>query len=185
MKLTKRLLAMALAGVMLLTILTGCSGGKTGDRLVEEYMATFISEHSGDIPTTHDVPEIKTVAEKFEASWLNGNGESGQWAISSRPQDADPKYTALQEVFNKYADGHYAVSLYACKVDSKQSELYQTMRVMVTTLSYGLPIHKRSTTSSTSAQPTAAKCATRLVTRGDKSYRIAVIIYDHHAVAVG
>ena len=181
MKLTKRLLAMALAGVMLLTILTGCGGGKSGDRLVEEYMATFISEHSGDIPTTHDVPEIKTVAEKFEASWLNGNGESGQWAISSRPQDADPKYTALQEVFNKYADGHYAVSLYACKVDSKQSELYQTMRVMVTTLSYGLPIHKRSTTSSTSAQPTAAKCATRLVTRGDKSYRIAVIIYDHTA----
>ena len=185
MKLTKRLLAMALAGVMLLTILTGCGGGKSGDRLVEEYMATWLSENSGNIPVTHDVPEIKTVAEKFEASWLNGNGESGQWAISSRPQDADPKYTALQEVFNKYADGHYAVSLYACKVDSKQSELYQTMRVMVTTLSYGLPIHKRSTTSSTSAQPTAAKCATRLVTRGDKSYRIAVIIYDHHAVAVG
>lgn len=190
MKLTKRLLAMALAGVMLHTILTGCSGGKTGDRLVEEYMDTFLSQTFetygfGDIPITHDVPEIKTVAEKFEASWLNGNGESGQWAISSRPQDADPKYTALQEVFNKYADGHYAVSLYACKVDSKQSELYQTMRVMVTTLSYGLPIHKRSTTSSTSAQPTAAKCATRLVTRGDKSYRIAVIIYDHHAVAVG
>ena len=187
MKLTKKLLAMALAGVMLLTILTGCGGGKTGDRLVEEYMAAFLSEHavSSNIPITHDVPEIKTVAEKFEASWLNGNGESGQWAISSRPQDADPKYTALQEVFNKYADGHYAVSLYACKVDSKQSELYQTMRVMVTTLSYGLPIHKRSTTSSTSAQPTAAKCATRLVTRGDKSYRIAVIIYDHHAVAVG
>ena len=187
MKLTKRLLAMALAGVMLLTILTGCSGGKTGDRLVEEYMDAYYHSLDAykDVPITNDVPEIKTVAEKFEASWLNGNGESGQWAISSRPQDADPKYTALQEVFNKYADGHYAVSLYACKVDSKQSELYQTMRVMVTTLSYGLPIHKRSTTSSTSAQPTAAKCATRLVTRGDKSYRIAVIIYDHHAVAVG
>lgn len=187
MKLTKKLLAMALAGVMLLTILTGCSSRKSGDRLVEEYMAAFLSENLGykDIPITHDVPEIKTVADMFKASWLNGNGESGQWAISSRPQDADPKYTALQEVFNKYADGHYAVSLYACKVDSKQSELYQTMRVMVTTLSYGLPIHKRSTTSSTSAQPTAAKCATRLVTRGDKSYRIAVIIYDHHAVAVG
>lgn len=182
MKLTKKLLAMALAGVMLLTILTGCSGGKTGDRLVEEYMATFISETSNNnIPITHDVPEIKTVAEKFEASWLNGNGESGQWAISSRPQDADPKYTALQEVFNKYAGGHYAVSLYACKVDSTQSELYQTMRVMVTTLSYGLPIHKHSTTSSIYAKPTAAKCATRLVTRGDTSYRIAVIIYDYTA----
>lgn len=186
MKLTKKLLAMALAGVMLLTILTGCSSGKSGDRLVEEYMDTFLSEtfetHGfGDIPITHDVPEIKTVADMFDTAWLKGDGESGQWAISSRPQDADPKYTALQEVFNKYAGGHYAVSLYACKVDSKQSELYQTMRVMVTTLSYGLPIHKHSTTSSTYAKPTAAKCATRLVTRGDTSYRIAVIIYDYTA----
>lgn len=183
MKLTKRLLAMALAGVMLLTILTGCGGGKSGDRLVEEYMATFLSETYGlgDIPITHDVPEIKTVADMFDPSWLEGDGESGEWAISSLPQDADPKYTALQEVFNKYAGGHYAVSLYACKVDSKQSELYQTMRVMVTTLSYGLQIHKHSTTSFPPATPTAAKCATRLVTRGDTSYRIAVIIYDYPA----
>lgn len=176
MKLTKKLLAMALAGVMLLTILTGCSSGKSGDRLAEEYMATFLSENLGDVPITHDVPEIKTVAEKFEASWLNGNGESGQWAISSRPQDADPKYTALQEVFNKYADGHYAVSLYACKVDSKQNELNQAMRVMsATTTAEGLPIHTSSGWS------TAIQCATRLVTKEGKSYRIAVIIYDHHA----
>lgn len=182
MKLTKRLLAMALAGVMLLTILTGCGGGKSGDRLVEEYMATFLSETYGlgDIPITHDVPEIKTVAEKFEASWLNGDGKSGQWAISPTGSTA-ATYTDLQEVFNKYAGGHYAVSLYACKVDSKQSELYQTMRVMVTTLSYGLPIHKHSTTSFPPAKPTAAKCATRLVTKGDTSYRIAVIIYDYPA----
>ena len=178
MKLTKKLLAMALAGVMLLTILTGCSGGKTGDRLVEEYMATFISEHSGDIPTTHDVPEIKTVAEKFEASWLNGNGESGQWAISSRPQDADPKYIALKDVFNKYASG-YTVTLVAFEVDSTQSELDQAMRVMTSSLLSGLQVYGPG------VKTTAAKCATRLVTRGDKSYRIAVIIYDHHAVAVG
>lgn len=185
MKLTKKLLAMALAGVMLLTILTGCSGGKSGDRLVEEYMGTFLSEtfetHGfGDIPITHDVPEIKTVADMFDTAWLKGDGESGQWAISPTGSTA-ATYTALQEVFNKYAGGHYAVSLYACKVDSKQSELYQTMRVMVTTLSYGLPIHKHSTTSSIYAKPTAAKCSTRLVTRGDKSYRIAVIIYDYTA----
>lgn len=28
---------------------------------------------------------------------------------------------------------------------------------------------------------TAIQCATRLVTRGDESYRIAVVIYDHTA----
>ena len=73
MKLTKKLLAMALAGVMLLTILTGCSGGKTGDRLVEEYMAAYFHGFDAykDIPITHDVPEIKTVADMFELSLIH------------------------------------------------------------------------------------------------------------------
>ena len=173
MKLTKKLLAMALAGVMLLTILTGCGGGKTGDRLVEEYMATILSEHavSSNIPITHDVPEIKTVAEKFDAAWLN---PKGGWNISSRASSADMRYKALQDVFSSYKSG-YSVHLYACEVDSKQSEFNQTMRVMFTT-GYGLPLHRTSLTSLT-----AVKCATRLVTRGGKRYRIAVIIYDYSA----
>lgn len=173
MKLTKKLLAMALAGVMLLTILTGCSGGKTGDRLVEEYMATFISEHSGDIPTTHDVPEIKTVADMFETSWL----KNGSWD----PSLSKPNNTTLQDlkkVFGKY-NSDYTVTLVAFEVDSTQSELDQAMRVMTSSLLSGLQVY------SSGVKTTAAKCATRLVTRGDKSYRIAVIIYDHHAVAVG
>ena len=175
MKLTKKLLAMALAGVMLLTILTGCSGGKTGDRLVEEYMAAFLSEHavSSNIPITHDVPEIKTVAEKFEASWLDPNGG---WNISPRASSADMRYKALQDVFSSYKSG-YSVYLYACEVDSKQSELHQTMRVM-STIGYGLSVYNNTTSSS---PLTAVKCATRLVTRGEKSYRIAVIIYNHTA----
>ena len=175
MKLTKKLLAMALAGVMLLTILTGCSSGKSGDRLVEEYMATILSEHavSSNIPITHDVPEIKTVAEKFDAAWLN---PKGGWNISSRASSADMRYKALQDVFGSYKSG-YSVHLYACEVDSKQSELNQTMRVM-STIGYGLSVYNNTTSSS---PLTAVKCATRLVTRGEKSYRIAVIIYDHTA----
>ena len=102
---------MALAGVMLLTILTGCSGGKNGDRLVEEYMATFFSENLGDVPITHDVPEIKTVAEKFDAAWLN---PKGGWNISSRASSADMRYKALQDVFGSYKSG-YSVHLYACE----------------------------------------------------------------------
>lgn len=173
MKLTKKLLAMALAGVMLLTILTGCSGGKTGDRLVEEYMATFISENSVDTPITHDVPEIKTVADMFETSWLKADGS---WNITSGNNSNDPKYKALKDIFASYKDS-CTVTLVAFKVDSTQSELDQAMRVMsATTTDERLPIH------TSTGWATAIQCATRLVTRGDKSYRIAVIIYDHHAV---
>ena len=173
MKLTKKLLAMALAGVMLLTILTGCSGGKTGDRLVEEDIASYY--HSSpvykDTPITNDVPEIKTVADMFKAAWLNENGE---WTLSPKKPD-DPEYKALQNVFSKYSSGH-TVLLCAFEVDSKQSELNQAMRVMIATLSNGLPIH-----TDHNSDLTAIQYATRLVTREGKSYRIAVVIYDHTA----
>lgn len=172
MKLTKRLLAMALAGVMLLTILTGCSGGKTGDRLVEEYMATFLRENPWykDVPITHDVPEIKTVAEMFQDSWLT----DGSWNMSSTP------LTTLQNVFSNYETG-YTVILGACEVDSKQSELNQTIRVMVNSMSNGLRIYPASELPGSLPPLTAIQCATRLVTREGKSYRIAVIIYNHTA----
>lgn len=176
MKLTKRLLAMALAGVMLLTILTGCSGGKTGDRLVEEYLAAHyhsLDVYKGIPITTNDVPEIKTFADMFKAAWLN---EHGQWSLSPRNPD-DPEYKALQKVFSKYSNSNgYTVVLYACKVDSKQSELNQAMRVM-SPMYPGLAIYSFVGDPSI----TAIQCATRLVTRGDESYRIAVVIYDHTA----
>lgn len=179
MKLTKKLLAMALAGVMLLTILTGCSGGKTGDRLVEEYMATFLREKPWykDVPITHDVPEIKTVADMFETSWLN---DDGSWDIDGTDSSTDEKLQALKNVFSNYKTG-YTVILGACEVDSKQSELNQTIRVMVNSMSNGLSVYRFPTTPPTYTPISAAKCATRLVTRENKSYRIAVIIYNHTA----
>lgn len=176
MKLTKRLLAMALAGVMLLTILTGCGGGKSGDRLVEEYLAAHyhsLDVYKGIPITTNDVPEIKTFADMFKAAWLD---EYGQWSLSPRNPD-DPEYKALQKVFSKYSNSNgYTVVLYACKVDSKQSELNQAMRVM-SPMYPGLAIYSFVGDPSI----TAIQCATRLVTRGDESYRIAVVIYDHTA----
>lgn len=173
MKLTKKLLAMALAGVMLLTILTGCSGGKTGDRLVEEYIAAYYHSFPAykDKPITHDVPEIKTVAENFDPSWLNADDS---WNIQGGNNSTDVRYKALKDVFNKYADGYYTVDLYAFKVDSKQSELNQTMLVWAPGGNHGLSIY------SPFGSVTAIQCATRLVTRGNQSYRIIVIICDHH-----
>ena len=174
MKLIKKLLAMALAGVMLLTILTGCGGGKSGDRLVEEYLAAYyhsLNIYKGIPITTNDVPEIKTVADMFETSETSWLKADGSWAFSSRNPD-DPRYKALRDVFSKYSSG-YTVNLYAFEVDSKQSELNQAMRVM-SPADHGLSVYPPS------GSTYAIQCATRLVTRENKSYRIVVIIYDHH-----
>lgn len=158
MKLTKKLLAMALAGVMLLTILTGCSGGKTGDRLVEEYMATFISETSNNnIPITHDVPEIKDVAENFDPSMLAPN-EIGF--------DLSKNLDSLKSALANYSSAN--VFLYAMAVPEGMSELTQVTLLRHHSFPY---IH-----SSGSITFSSIKCASTLVKKGGKQYRLVVLI---------
>lgn len=159
MKLTKKLLAMALAGVMLLTILTGCSGGKTGDRLVEEYMATYYHSLDAykDVPITNDVPEIKTVAENFDPSLLAPDGIGF---------DSSKNLDSLKSALANYSSAN--VFLYAMAVPEGMSELTQITLLLHHSFPY---IH-----SSGSITFSSIKCASTLVKKGGKQYRLVVLI---------
>lgn len=168
MKLTKRLLAMALAGVMLLTILTGCSGGKTGDRLVEEYLAAYYHDLPDykDKPFTNDVPEIKTVAEKFDPSLLDGTGIGFDASViygSTLPESL----LQLKSALANYSSAN--VFLYAMAVPEGMSELTQ-----VTLLNYHSAPYIAHTNHTTDFS--SVKCASTLVKKGGKQYRLVVLI---------
>lgn len=168
MKLTKRLLAMALAGVMLLTILTGCSGGKTGDRLVEEYLAAYYHDLPDykDKPFTNDVPEIKTVAEKFDPSLLDGTGIGFDASViygSTLPESL----LQLKSALANYSSAN--VFLYAMAVPEGMSELTQ-----VTLLKYHSAPYIAHTNHTTDFS--SVKCASTLVKKGGKQYRLVVLI---------
>lgn len=170
MKLTKKLLAMALAGVMLLTILTGCSGGKTGDRLVEEYIAAYYhnSPDYKDKPITNDVPEIKTVAEKFDPSLLdsNGIGFDGNIIYSSSGSGHD-SLLQLKSALAKYSRDN--VFLYAMEVPEGMSELTQFTLLKYHSVPY--PAHSNGSITFDSI-----KCASTLVKKAGKQYRLVVLI---------
>ena len=153
MKLTKRLLAMALAGVMLLTILTGC-GGKSGDRLVEEYMAAYYHSLDAykDVPITNDVPEIKTVAENFDPSLLALDGIG---------------FDSLKSALANYSSAN--VFLYAMAVPEGMSELTQITLLRHHSFPY-IPHSSGSITFS------SIKCASTLVKKAGKQYRLVVLI---------
>ena len=168
MKLTKRLLAMALAGVMLLTILTGCSGGKTGDRLAEEYLAAYYHDLPDykDKPFTNDVPEIKTVAEKFDPSLLDGTGIGFDASViygSTLPESL----LQLKSALANYSSAN--VFLYAMAVPEGMSELTQ-----VTLLKYHSAPYIAHTNHTTDFS--SVKCASTLVKKGGKQYRLVVLI---------
>lgn len=160
MKLTKRLLAMALAGVMLLTILTGCGGGKSGDRLVEEYMAAYYHslDDYKDVPITNDVPEIKTVAENFDPSLLAPDGIGF---------DLSKNLDSLKSALANYNSAN--VFLYAMAVPEGMSELTQITLLLHHSFPY-IPHSSGSITFS------SIKCASTLVKKSGKQYRLVVLI---------
>ena len=75
MKRTK-LLALALAGVMALALLTGCSGGKTEDRRIAENLADYMESRFPNVKeVSYSVPELSgAVRSAFAPDWLNEAG---------------------------------------------------------------------------------------------------------------
>ena len=61
----KKLFALALAGVMTLALLTGCSGGKSDDTLRAEALADIINVRYGVNITCEADPQLSEAAEKY------------------------------------------------------------------------------------------------------------------------
>lgn len=73
MKTAKRLLALALAGVMALTLLTGCSDSSSKAKQVEECFRTLRQQEdncSYQKDETLD-KKLEAIAQQFQPSWLN------------------------------------------------------------------------------------------------------------------
>lgn len=73
----KKLLALALAGVLMLTLLTGCSGGGNGeDRLVAEAVADRFMKSSPNAEVSYSVPALtRTIRPAFTPDWFQKDGE--------------------------------------------------------------------------------------------------------------
>ena len=69
----KKLLALALAGVLMLALLTGCSGGGSTaeDRLVAEAVADIFKGNSQNIEVSYSVPALtRTIRPAFTPDWF-------------------------------------------------------------------------------------------------------------------
>lgn len=73
----KKLLALALAGVLMLALLTGCSGGGNGeDRLVAEAVADIFKGNSQNVEVSYSVPELtSTIRPAFTPDWFQKDEE--------------------------------------------------------------------------------------------------------------
>lgn len=73
----KKLLALALAGVLMLALLTGCSGGSTAeDRLIAEGVADIFKRNSPNVEVSYGVPALtRTIRPAFTPDWFQKTPE--------------------------------------------------------------------------------------------------------------
>ena len=86
----KKLLALALAGVLMLALLTGCSGGGTEeDRLVAEAVADIFKRIYPNTEVSYSVPALtRTIRPAFTPDWFLMTPEGIIWLDENFPIDA-------------------------------------------------------------------------------------------------
>ena len=86
----KKLLALALAGVLMLALLTGCSGGGTEeDRLVAVGVADLFKGNSQNVEVSYSVPALaRTIRPAFTPDWFQKTPEGIIWLDENFPIDA-------------------------------------------------------------------------------------------------
>lgn len=79
----KKLLALALAGVLMLTLLTGCSGSGTGeDRLAAKAVADILKPVYPNAEVSYGVPALpRTIRPAFTPEWFLRDWEGNIYAL--------------------------------------------------------------------------------------------------------
>lgn len=112
----KKLLALALTGVLMLALLTGCSGGGNGEnRLVAEAVADIFKGNSQNVEVSYSVPALtRTIRPAFTPDWFQNTPEGIIDGLDENfPIDAGQTLKGfLQDSLKAYAQSNF-VSFYA------------------------------------------------------------------------
>lgn len=108
----KKLLALALAGVLVLALLTGCSGGASGteeDRLVAEAVADIFKGNSQNVEVSYSVPALtRTIRPAFTPDWFQNTPEGIIWLNENFPIDAGQTLEGfLQDSLKAYEQSNF------------------------------------------------------------------------------
>lgn len=106
----KKLLALALAGVLMLALLTGCSGDGNGeDRLVAVGVADIFKRIYPNTEVSYGVPALtRTIRPAFTPDWFQNTPEGIIWLDGNFPIDAGQTLKGfLQDSLKAYAQSNF------------------------------------------------------------------------------
>ena len=172
MKRTK-LLALALAGVMVLALLTGCSGGKTEDRRIAENIADIMMKrsHRNVKEVSYSIPELSgAVRSAFAPDWLNEAGTAlDRYA---RTQDGRTVEVFLEDSLKayKYKEGSI---VYFFAFDATGESAYAQSERVALGKAPSLPVFYHGMSPSSYTKLRVGVCHK---TVGEKDYCLVVLV---------
>lgn len=172
MKSAKKILALILAGVMALALLTGCGKATSPDRAVAESVADYMKYacsqegNKNEISVSYQVPELRRdIVPLFDTNWMDPNTGS---------LDETTVKEALQQRLSNYEDASCTL-FYATDVTGLTNfaplEMLQLVRVST-------PVVVSGDSNEAFKNATHLRIAATHKTINDHTYALAVVIFE-------
>ena len=183
MKSAKKILALILAGVMALALLTGCGKSTSLNRTMAEGIADYFKSscvqvgNKNNISLSYQVPELnRDIAPLFDENWITHDDSSGSDSLASGPVvNGETIGETLMNILSPYMSAP-AVVFVAADVTDVKTPFMETSNLTQSTIACSI----FGTNSSTfnPASVTSLKIAVTHKTVNGRTYALAVIIME-------
>ena len=180
MKSAKKILALILAGVMALALLTGCGKAASLNRTMAEDMAKHLESelaekgNNNNISVSYQVPELsRDIAPLFDENWIT-KGSSGDDVLNENYKVNGNKTVkeTLTDILNSYKSAPFVIFAAADVTDVKTPSM-EVVKLLNSMVFLSIVHGDYDGTSITSL-----KTAVTHKTVNGRTYALAVIIYD-------
>ena len=173
MKPVKKILALILAGVMALALLTGCGKEASLNRTIAESLAEYtkstlaqLGGNDNNISVSYQVPELRRdIAPLFDETWITKDNSSGKDALTEAAKET------LTDILSSYMSDSY-VTFRATDVTDVKTPSMEVLNLAYSDIAF-LP------TDSSDFDPdsiTSMKIEVTHKTVNGRTYALAVII---------
>lgn len=178
MKPVKKILALILAGVMALALLTGCGKATSLNRTVAEGLAEYAKSlfaNENNISVSYQVPELsRNIAPLFDENWITYSAADGCDVLNENQMVNDKTVKAtLTDILRTYISATSAVTFVAADVTDAKTPSMETSNLTNSKIMLSIPEQFNNSDS-----VTRLKIAVTHKTVNGRTYALAVLIAE-------
>lgn len=182
MKPVKKILALILAGVMALALLTGCGKATSLDRTIAEGMAEYhkselaqLGGNNNNISVSYQVPELsRDIAPLFDENWITYDEDDGYDVLNENYMvNGKTVKATLTDILSPYISATSAVTFRATDVTDVKTPFMEALNLTNSRITFDNNIQSIDPTSVTSL-----KIAVTHKTVNGRTYALTVMIAE-------